>query len=71
MIKRNKNKINYDEGSIFDQIQIDNLTDEELAKTDFIFLECLTKTTDEDQTAYATWQVENKLGPYMHNVFGT
>ena len=48
MIKRNKNKINYDEGSIFDQIQIDNLTDEELAKTDFIFLECLTKTTDEE-----------------------
>ena len=48
MIKRNKNKINYDEESIFDQLQIDNLTDEELAKTDFIFLECLTKTTDEE-----------------------
>ena len=39
MIKRNKNKINSDEESIFDKLKIDNLTEEELAKTDFIFLE--------------------------------
>ena len=30
-----------------------------------------TPTTGEDQDAYSTWQVEEKLGPYMHNVFGT
>ena len=30
-----------------------------------------TKTIQEDQDAYSTWQVEEKLGPYMHNVFGT
>ena len=39
--------------------------------------ECTTKggdctpTIQEDQNAYATWQVEKKLGPYMNNVFGT
>ena len=30
-----------------------------------------TPTTQEDQDAYATWQVNEKLGPYMHNVFGS
>ena len=30
-----------------------------------------TPTTPEDQNAYATWQVEKKIGVYMHNVFGT
>jgi hypothetical protein len=30
-----------------------------------------TPTIQEDQDAYTTWQVEQKLGPYMHNVFGT
>ena len=30
-----------------------------------------TPTNQEDQSAYATWQVNDKLGPYMHNVFGT
>ena len=30
-----------------------------------------TPTTQEDQNAYATWQVEKKIGVYMHNVFGT
>ena len=30
-----------------------------------------TPTIQEDQNAYATWQVEKKLGPYMRNVFGT
>ena len=30
-----------------------------------------TNTTQEDQDAYISWQVEQKLGPYMHNVFGT
>ena len=30
-----------------------------------------TKTTPEDQNAYATWQVKDKLGPYMCKVFGT
>ena len=30
-----------------------------------------TPTIGEDQDAYSTWQVEEKLGPYMHNVFGT
>ena len=30
-----------------------------------------TLTTSEDQTAYATWQVNDKLGPYMCKVFGT
>lgn len=30
-----------------------------------------TSTTSEDQTAYATWQVKEKLGPYMCKVFGT
>ena len=49
MIKRNKNKINFDDESIFDKLKIDNLTEEELAKTDFIFLECLTRVT-EDQS---------------------
>jgi murein DD-endopeptidase MepM/ murein hydrolase activator NlpD len=29
-----------------------------------------TPTTQEDQDAYTSWQVEQKLGPYMHNVFG-
>ena len=49
MIKRNKNKINSDDESIFDKLKIDNLTEEELAKTDFIFLECFTRR-DEDGT---------------------
>ena len=30
-----------------------------------------TPTTGEDQDAYSSWQVEKKLGPYMHNVFGS
>ena len=30
-----------------------------------------TPTTSEDQNAYATWQVKEKLGPYMCKVFGT
>jgi uncharacterized protein YraI len=29
-----------------------------------------TLTTKEDQTAYATWQVEKKMGPQIRNVFG-
>ena len=56
MIKRNQNKFNYDEESIFDQLKINNLSDEELAKTDFIFLEALTRanedaTEEEEDTA--------------------
>ena len=39
LIKRNINKYNFDDESIFSQLKIDNLSDEELAKTDFIFLE--------------------------------
>lgn len=30
-----------------------------------------TPTNNEDQDAYASWQVEKKMGPYMHNVFGS
>ena len=48
MIKRNKNKINSDEESIFDKLKIDNLTEEELAKTDFIFLECFTRNNEDE-----------------------
>ena len=48
MIKRNKNKYNFDDESIFNQLKIDNLSDEELAKTDFIFLEALTRANDEN-----------------------
>ncbi len=29
-----------------------------------------TPTTDEDQTAYATWQVANKMGPIRANIWG-
>lgn len=29
-----------------------------------------TGTTDEDQTAYATWQVANKMGPIRSNIWG-
>ena len=29
-----------------------------------------TPTTDEDQKAYATWQVEKKMGPTIRDVFG-
>ena len=29
-----------------------------------------TKTTDEDQTAYATWQVADKMGVYRYNIWG-
>jgi hypothetical protein len=29
-----------------------------------------TRTNDEDQKAYATCQVEKKMGPEIHNVFG-
>jgi hypothetical protein len=47
VVKRNKNKINFDEETIFDQLKIDNLSDEELGKTDFIFLEALTRANEE------------------------
>jgi len=47
VFKRNKNKINFDEETIFDQLKIDNLSDEELGKTDFIFLEALTRANEE------------------------
>ena len=30
-----------------------------------------TPTVAEDQDAYASWQVEKKMGPCMHNVFGS
>ena len=30
-----------------------------------------TPNNAEDQDAYASWQVEKKMGPYMHNVFGS
>lgn len=30
-----------------------------------------TATTNEDQTAYASWQVKDKLGPYMCYIFGS
>ena len=46
-VKRNKNKINFDEETIFDQLKIDNLSDEELGKTDFIFLEALTRANED------------------------
>ena len=29
-----------------------------------------TPTTDEDQKAYATWQVEKKMAPTIRDVFG-
>ena len=46
MVKKNRNKYN-DEESIFDQLKIDNLSDEELAKTDFIFLEAFTRQNED------------------------
>ena len=44
--KKNKNDI-YENNSIFDKIKIDNLSDDELTKTEIIFLECLAKPPDE------------------------
>ena len=44
--KKNKNDI-YENSSIFDKIKIDNLSDDELTKTEIIFLECLAKPPDE------------------------
>ena len=47
VIKRNKNKINFEDESIFDKLKIDNLSEEELAKTDFIFLECFARSNED------------------------
>ena len=44
--KKNKNDI-YENSSIFDKIKIDNLSDDELTKTEIIFLECLAKPPDD------------------------
>ena len=65
MVKRNKNKFNYDDESIFDQLKINNLTDEELSKTEFIFLEALTRsnedaTEEEEETANNNENIEQQ-----------
>jgi Ran GTPase-activating protein (RanGAP) involved in mRNA processing and transport len=43
----NKNKNNFENTSIFEKIKIDNLTDDELTKTEFFFLECIVRPTND------------------------
>ena len=46
--KKNKNNNNYYENnSILEKVKIDNLSDDELTKTEFFFLECLLRPTDD------------------------
>ena len=43
------NKFIFNDEFIFDQLKIDNLSDEELAQCEFFFLECLTKPQEESE----------------------
>ena len=61
--RKNKNFNSEENNSIFDKIKIDNLSDEELTKTEFFFLECLVRQTDD-----ITEEEENETNANTNNI---
>ena len=60
--RKNKNNLVSDNDSILEKIKIDNLSDDELAKTEFFFLECLLRPDDDIS------EEENEINENTNNV---
>ena len=61
--RKNKNFNSEENSSIFDKIKIDNLSDDELTKTEFFFLECLVRQADD-----ITEEEENETNANTNNI---
>ena len=61
--RKTKNFNSFENNTIFDKIKIDNLTDDELTKTEFFFLECLARQPDD-----ITEEEENETNANTNNV---
>ena len=62
--RKKKNIFSYEDNSIFDKIKIDNLTDDELTKTEFFFLECLVRPTND----YSEDDIETNENTNANNI---